>query len=183
MCEIRSPFYHPHTPGSRDRDAVSPRSLLVDASCSARYFPAAPSSRIPRRTSASHQSIHPKDNMSIQEYIESTASARRSRTSSTPPSRPRLPSPSRYGASRGATTASEAAIKGSRMDRCPEGAWTQASRARFARSPRGNTTRGGAFVARSLGALLARVASARRAVRSRFLARIASRFVLSAACR
>ena len=25
------PFYHPHTPGSRDRDAVSPRSLLVDA--------------------------------------------------------------------------------------------------------------------------------------------------------
>ena len=73
MCEIRSCLFIIHTRRVQEIETLSARDhFLWMLSCSARYFPAAPCShRIPRRTRrVAPVRSTPKDNMSIQEYIE-----------------------------------------------------------------------------------------------------------------
>ena len=126
-------------------------------SCSARYFPAAPSShRIPRRTRriAPVRST-PKDNMSIQEYIEEHGLGKKVEDVINAAVKAKAAEPVSFMVRRGESNHRF----GKRRLKDP--GWIGARRrgmdpalrgSIFARSPRGNLAFGGAFVARSLGA-------------------------------
>ena len=156
-------------------------------SCSARYFPAAPCShRIPRRTRrVAPVRSTPKDNMSIQEYIEEHGLGKKVEDVINAAVKAKAAEPISFMVRPGESNHRF----GKRRLKDP--GWIGARRrgmdprsgGSISRSDAAGQSRVWRSVRRTLARRVSGVARARRVVRSRFRARIASRFVPSAACR